>query len=118
MQVLSDKQQTMTVLRISIWVPKDVHCCSNRLHKEPLSYEARKSIKKLKTDDIILNADNVVKLIDDFRLAVKHTGSFDFDDPGAPDNETHKQLLDLIKVHYLIVLTMFLGLSILNFRSF
>ena len=31
-----------------------------------------------------------MKLIDNFRLALKHTDSFDFDDPETLDNETYK----------------------------
>ena len=48
-----------------------------------------------KSDDILLNTDDVLKLIDDFRLALKHAGSFDFDDPGALDNETYKTITGL-----------------------
>ena len=66
-----------------------MRCCSNHLYKGHLLYEAQKSVKQSKADDILLNRDNVVKLIDDFHLALKHAGSFDFDDAGALDNETY-----------------------------
>ena len=59
------------------------------------NYEAQQSVKQSKTDDILLNTDDVVKLIDDFCLALKHAGSFDFDDPGAVDNETYKTITGL-----------------------
>ena len=95
MQVLSDEQRTMIFLRRGIWVPKGVGCCSNHLYKGYLLYETQQSIKQSKADAILLNTDNVVKLIDDFRLAVKHAGSFDFDDPGAVDNGTYKTITGL-----------------------
>ena len=55
----------------------------------------RQSVKQSKADNILLNTDDVVKLIDDFRLALKHAGSFDYDDPGALDNETYKTITGL-----------------------
>ena len=36
-----------------------------------------------------------MKLIYDFRLALKHTGSFDFDSPGVLNNETYKTIAGL-----------------------
>ncbi|CAF4844654.1 unnamed protein product, partial [Rotaria magnacalcarata] len=81
MRVLSDEQRTMIFLSRSIWVPKDVRCCSNHIYKGNLSYEARQSVKQSKVDDIILNKHNVEKLIDNFCLTLKHAGSLDFDDP-------------------------------------
>ena len=95
MQVLSDEQRTMISLRRGIWVAKGVRCCSNHLYKGHLLYEAQQSVKQSKTDDILLNTDDVLKLIDDFRLALKHAGSFDFDDPGVLDNETYKTITGL-----------------------
>ena len=95
MQVLSDEQRTMIFLRRGIWVPKGVRCCSNHLYKGHLLYEAQQSVKQSKTDDILLNTDDVLKLIDDFRLALKRAGSFDFDDPGVLDNETYKTITGL-----------------------
>ena len=80
----------MIFLRRDIWVPKGVRCCSTHLYKGYLSYEVQQSAKQLKVDDVLLNRDDVVKRIDDFRLALKHNGSFDFDDPGTLDNETYK----------------------------
>ena len=91
MQVLSDEQRTMIFLRRGIWVPKGVCYCSNHLYKGHLLYETQQSVKQSKTNDILLNTDDVLKLIDDFRLTLKHAGSFDFDDPGALDNETYKK---------------------------
>ncbi|CAF2979260.1 unnamed protein product, partial [Rotaria sp. Silwood2] len=38
------------------------------------------------------NKQDVEKLIDDFRLPLKHAGSLDFDDLGALDNETYKTI--------------------------
>ena len=72
--------------RRGIWVPKGVRCRSNHLYKGHLLYKAQQSVKQSKVDDILLNTDDVVKLIDDFRLALKHAGSFDFDSPSALDN--------------------------------
>ena len=95
MQVLSDEQRTMIFLRRGIWVPKGVRCCSNHLYKGHLLYEAQQSVKQSKADDILLNTDDVVELINDFRLALKHAGSSDFDDPGALDNETYKTITRL-----------------------
>ena len=95
MRVLSDEQRTMIFLKRGIWVPKGVRCCSNHLYKGHPSCEARQSVKQSKANDILLNTDDVVKLIDDFRLALKHAGSFDFDDPGALDNETYKTITRL-----------------------
>ena len=109
----------MILLRRGIWVPKDMRCCSNHLYKGHLLYEAQQSVKKSKADCILLNTDDVVKLIDDFCLALKHAGSFDFDDPEPLHNETYKTITGLDQgtlfncSHY-----MFLNLSILNFRSF
>ena len=88
--MLFDEQRTMIFLRRGIWVPKDVHCCSNHLYKGNISHEARQSVKQSRVDDIILNTNDVVKLIDDFRLTLKYAGSLNFDDPGALDNETYK----------------------------
>ncbi|CAF4533166.1 unnamed protein product, partial [Rotaria sp. Silwood2] len=85
----------MIFLSRGIWVPKGIRCCSNHLYKEYLSYEARQSVKQSKADDILLNKHDVEKLIDDFRLALKHAGSLDFDDPGALDNETYKTITGL-----------------------
>ena len=85
----------MIFLRRGIWVPKGVRCCSNHLYKRHLLYEAQQSVKQSKADDILLNTEDVLKLIDDFRLALKHVGSFDFDDPGALDNETYKTITGL-----------------------
>ena len=85
----------MIFFRRGIWVPKGVRCCSNHLYKEHLLYEAQQSAKQSKTDDILLNTDDVLKLIDDFRLALKHAGSFGFDDLGALDNETCKTITGL-----------------------
>ena len=93
--MLSDEQRTMIFLRRGIWIPKGVRCCSNHLYKRHLSYEAWQSVKQSKADDILLNTDDIVKLIDDFRLALKHAGSFDFDDPEALDNETYKTITGL-----------------------
>ena len=95
MQVLSDEQRTTIFLRRGIWVPKGVRCCSNHLYKGQLLYEALQSVKQSKADDILLNIDDVVKLIDDFRLALKHARSFDYDDRGALDNETYKTITGL-----------------------
>ena len=95
MQVLSDEQRTMIFLKRGIWVPKGARCCSNHLYKGHLLYQAQQSLKQSKTDDILLNTDDVLKLIDDFRLALKHAGSFDFDDPGVLDNETYKTITGL-----------------------
>ena len=95
MQVLSDEKRTMIFLRRGIWAPKGVRCCSNHLYKGHLLYEVRQSVKQSKADDILLNTDDVVKLIDDFRLALKYAGSFDFDDPGTLDNETYKTITGL-----------------------
>ena len=95
MQAFSNEQRTMIFLRRGIWVPKGVRYCSNHLYKGHLFYEARQSVKQSKADHILLNADDVVKLIDDFRLALKYAGSFDFDDPGALDNETYKTITRL-----------------------
>ena len=72
-----------------------MRCCSNYLYKGYLLYEAQQSVKQSKTGDILLNTDDVVKLIDDFRSALKHAGSFDFDDPGALDNETYETITGL-----------------------
>ena len=85
----------MIFRRTDIWVPKGVQCCFNRPCKEHLSYEARQSVKQSKADDILLNTDDVVKLIDDFRLSLKHASSFDFDDLGTLDNETYKTITGL-----------------------
>ncbi|CAF2874624.1 unnamed protein product [Rotaria sp. Silwood2] len=85
----------MIFLSRGIWVSKGVRCCSNHLYKEHLSYEARQSVKQSKADDILLNKHDVEKLIDDFRLTLKHAGSLDFDDPGALDNETYKTITGL-----------------------
>ena len=79
--MLSDEKRTMVFLRRGIWVPKGVRCCSNHLYKGHLLYEAQQSVKQSKADDILLNTDDVLKLTDDFHLALKHAGSFDFDDP-------------------------------------
>ena len=95
MRMLSDEQRTMIFLKRGIWVPKGVHCCSNHLYKGHLSYEARQLVKQSKANDILLNTDDGVKLIDDFRLALKHAGSCDFHDPGALDNETYKTITGL-----------------------
>ena len=95
MQVLSDEQRTMIFLRRGIWVPKGVRCCFSHLYKGHLLYEAQQSVKQSKTDDMLLNTDDVLKLIDDFRFALKHGGSFDFDDPEALDNETYKTITGL-----------------------
>ncbi|CAF4590004.1 unnamed protein product, partial [Rotaria socialis] len=95
MRVLSDEQRTMIFLSRSIWVPKGARCCSNHLYKGHLSYEARQSVKQSKVDDIILNKHNVEKLIANFRLALKHAGSLDFDDPGALENETYTTITGL-----------------------
>ncbi|CAF2079156.1 unnamed protein product [Rotaria magnacalcarata] len=100
MRVLSDEQRTMIFLSRSIWVPKGARCCSNHLYKGHLSYEARQSVKQSKVDDIILNKHNVEKLIDNFRLALKHAGSLDFDDPGALENETYKTITGLDRDHF------------------
>ena len=81
MRVLSDEQRTMIFLKEVFGYQKVWRCCSNHLYKGHLSYEARQSVKQSKADDILLNTDDVVKLLDDFRLALKHAGSFDFDDP-------------------------------------
>ena len=72
-----------------------MRCCSNHLYKGHPLYEAQQSVKQSKTDKILLNTEDVVKLIDDFRLALKRAGSFDFDDPGAVDNETYKTITGL-----------------------
>ena len=85
----------MIFLRRGIWVPKGERCCSNHLYRGHLLYEAQQSVKQSKTDDILLNTDDVLKLIDDFRLALKHAGSFDFNDSGARDNETYKTITGL-----------------------
>ena len=69
--------------------------CSNYLYKGHLSFEAQQSVKPSKADDILLNTADVVKLIDDFRLTLKHAGSLDFDDSGALDNETYKTVTGL-----------------------
>ena len=95
MRVLSDEQRTTIFLRRGIWVPKGVRCCSNHLYKGHLLYEAQQSVKQSKADDILLNTDDVVKLTDDFRLALKRAGSFDCDNPGALDNETYKTITGL-----------------------
>ncbi|CAF3771072.1 unnamed protein product [Rotaria socialis] len=100
MRVLSDEQRTMIFLNRSIWVPKGARCCSNHFYKGYLSYEARQSVKQSKVDDIILNKHNVEKLIDNFRLALKHAGSLDFDDPGALENETYKTITGLDRDHF------------------
>ncbi|CAF1231138.1 unnamed protein product [Rotaria magnacalcarata] len=70
------------------------------MYKGNLSYEARQSVKQSKDDDIILNKHNVEKLIDNFRLALKHAGSLDFDDPGALENETYKTITGLDRDHF------------------
>ena len=72
-----------------------MRCCSNHLYKGHLSHEAWQSLKQSKVDDILLNTYNLVKLIDDLRWALKHAGSFDFDDPGALDNDTYKTITGL-----------------------
>ncbi|CAF3410320.1 unnamed protein product [Rotaria socialis] len=100
MRVLSDEQRTMIFLSRSIWVPKGARCCSNHLYKGHLSYEARQSVKQSKVDDIILNKHNVEKLIANFRLALKHAGSLDFDDPGALENETYTTITGLDRDHF------------------
>ncbi|CAF3873654.1 unnamed protein product [Rotaria magnacalcarata] len=100
MRVLSDEQQTMIFLSRSTWVLKGARCCSNHLCKGYLSYEARQSVKQSKVNDILLNRHNVEKLIDNFRLALKHAGSLDFDELGALDNETYKTITGLDRDHF------------------
>ena len=71
-----------------------------------------------KADDILLNTDDVLKLIDDFRLALKHAGSFDFDDPGAVDNETYKTITGLDQGTLFNYSQCFSVRLFWNFRSF
>ena len=82
----------MIFLRRDISVRKGVRCCSNHLYERHLSYETRQSVKQSKADNILLNTSDVVKLTDSFRLALKHTSSFDFDGPGTLDDETYKTI--------------------------
>ncbi|CAM4751413.1 unnamed protein product [Rotaria magnacalcarata] len=90
----------MIFLSRSTWVLKGSRCCSNHLCKGYLSYEARQSVKQSKVNDILLNRHNVEKLIDNFRLALKHAGSLDFDELGALDNETYKTITGLDRDHF------------------
>ena len=85
----------MIFLGRGVWIPKNVCYSSNHLRKGYLSHEARQLVKQSKADDILLNTDDVVKLIDDFRLALKHASSLDFDDLGILDNETYKIITGL-----------------------
>ncbi|CAF2041872.1 unnamed protein product, partial [Rotaria magnacalcarata] len=79
MRVLSDEQRTMIFL-------------------------TRQSVKQSKADDIFLNKHNVEKLIDNFRLTLKHAGSLYCDDPGALDNETYKTSTELSQILTLAVI--------------
>ena len=88
MRVFADEQRTMVLLRRGIWVLKGVRYCSNHLYERRLLYEAHQSVRQPKADDILLNTDDVVKLIDDFRSVRKHTGQVGFDCPRALDNGT------------------------------
>jgi len=53
------------------------------MYKRQLTYGALETIRPSKLDDLVLNGDDVKNLIDDFRLAINRTKSFDFDNPST-----------------------------------
>ena len=77
----------MIFLMRGISVPKGTRRCSDHLYKGHLSYEAVQSVQRSQLDDVFLDTHGVKKLIIDFRSAVNHLHSFDFDNPANLNND-------------------------------
>jgi hypothetical protein len=85
----------MVFLKRGIIIPENGRCCTLHMYKRQLTYEALETIRPSKLDDLVLNGDDVKNLIDDFRLAINRTKSFDFDNPSSLDDETYKTITGL-----------------------
>ncbi|CAF1482695.1 unnamed protein product [Rotaria sp. Silwood1] len=95
MRVLTKEQRTMIFLKRGILVPENARCCSLHMYNRQLTYEAVEMIQPSKFDTLILNGDDVQNLINDFRLAIDNSKSFDFDNPSSLDDEAYKTITGL-----------------------
>ncbi len=93
--VLTKEQRAMVFLKKGIIVPENARCCSSHMYKRQLNYEALQMIQSSILDDLVLNGDDIKNLINDFRLTIGRTKSFDFDDPSSLDDEAYKTITGL-----------------------
>ena len=87
----------MVFFKRGILVSDGVRCCHDHLYMRELPFEALQKIEDSHVDELFIDADDIQRLLEDFRSYLASSRSLDFDNPSAMGNEAYVAITNLHK---------------------